>query len=196
MSLLMVVSCQDKPKESFIQGRVIDYDPNMNQIKIIRDANNDISKPDYNTLPLLTFELAKDIIPKGSEPTDGYRINTNAEAGVITVYDPQNNIFKDLKITIVQKIMNVQRDDPLVFDKVTKEPVKFPIIEKGQNTITLYSQRQKIFLKFKVDEKLFELPEKAWRAGDDIKISVQDNKKVIKYTNLTKSDLLNFKTQK
>ncbi|MCX8069450.1 MAG: DUF4881 domain-containing protein [Thermodesulfovibrionales bacterium] len=196
VSLFLLMSCQEKAKETFIQGRVIDYDINTNQVKIIRDANNDMIKPNYNTLPLLTFELPKDIIPKGSEPTDGYRINTDAENGVITVYDPQNNIFKDLKITIVDKVINVQRDDPLVFDKNTKSPVKFPIIEKDKKTITLYSQRQKIYLKFKVDETLFELPEKAWRAGDDIKISTKDNKKITTYTNLTKSDILNFKAQK
>jgi len=192
----LLLACQQKPKETIIQGRVIEYDPNTNYVKIIRDANNDMVKPNYNTLPLMTFELPKEIIPKGSEPTDGYRIALNSDEGIIKVYDPQNNIFKDLKISIIDKKLNIQRDDPLVFDKDKKQSIIFPIINKEKKKIMLYSQRQKIYLIFKVDDSLFSMPEKTWRAGDDVKISVQSDNKITKITNLTKSDLLNFKTQK
>ncbi|MFQ3573225.1 MAG: DUF4881 domain-containing protein [Thermodesulfovibrionales bacterium] len=193
--LLIIIGCEQKKAEVVIQGRVLEYDPQTMIVTIIKDKNADAIRPDYNTLPPEQFILPKDVIQKGFEPTDGYRMKLDADKNNITLYNPETKAFEHIDIVVIDKKTNIQRDDNLVYDIKKQEFRMFPIINKDQNTVTLYSVRQKIYITFKVDKKHIDLPAKAWRAGDDIKISYKDDKKVTKFTNITKSDLLHFKSQ-
>ncbi|MCX8027070.1 MAG: DUF4881 domain-containing protein [Thermodesulfovibrionales bacterium] len=194
--LTLILGCTQQKTETVIQGRVLDYDAKTQTVNVIKDKNTDVIRPDYNTLPPEQFQIPSSLIPKGFEPLDGYRIKLDIENKKITIFNPDTKSFDVIDIVIVDKKMNVQRDDDMVYDKNKQEMRAFPIIDKNKETITLYSVRQKIYTTFKVDKKYLDLPPKAWRAGDDIKISYTGDKKIIKYTNITKSDLLHFKSQK
>lgn len=194
--LILTFGCEQKKSEVIIQGRVLDFNPQTSIVTLIKDKNMDAMRPDYNTLPPEQFEIPKGIIPKGFEPNDGYRIKLDTESKKIIVYNPDTKSIEEIDIVIIEKKTNIQRDDKLVYDIQKQELKVFPIINKTNNTITLYSVRQKIYIVFKVDSKYIGLPPKAWRAGDDIKISLSNDKKVTKFYNITKSDLLHFKSPK
>ncbi len=198
LTLSFILSCQKQPQEALkiTQGRVLEFDPNTLSLLIIVDKNNNNEKPDFNTLPPQRFDLSTDIIEKGSEPTGGYRLNLDTQKKQLTLYNPSEQNIMNVDIKILEQKLNVQRDDPLVYDKKTQTTKNYLSIDKTKKIIHLYSLRQRTYLSFQVEDKYINLPDRAWLSGDYVKIAYKEGTtKALKFTNITKTDLLKFKSQ-
>jgi len=171
------------------QGRVIEFDKEKSTVTFVRDVKADPGNPDYSHLPPLTYEMPKD--PKeisGAEPNAGYRMKLDTVKRQIVIYDSTAKKFRTVDYKLIDQKDSVERDNPLVFDKVSNKSRQFPFVDKEKKTITVYSRRQKILTTFSVPEEYFALPEKTWDAGDEIRIYYKKDGKALKFINISRTD--------
>ena len=171
------------------QGRVIEFDKEKRTVTFVRDVKADPGNPDYSHLPPLTYEMPKDTNEiSGAEPMAGYRIKLDTKKRQVIIYDSVAKNFKTIDYKLIDQKDSVERDNPLVFDKVANKSRQFPIIDKGKKTITVYSRRQKILTTFSVPEDYFALPDKTWDAGDEIRVYYKVDGKAMKFMNISRTD--------
>lgn len=171
------------------QGRVIDFDKTKGTVTLIRDASPDPKNPNYSILPPFTYTIPVDPEEMGPEPKAGYRMKLDTKKKEITIFDPLSQDFKTIQFVLIDQKENVAKNDPLVFDKARKEPKKFPVIDGGKRTISIYSARQKLLITFSLSEKYFVLPVKTWEAGDEIRIYSRETGKAKRLMNISKTDI-------
>jgi hypothetical protein len=187
LSLALVAGCADFGKVD--QGRVVKFDKEKWTATIIRDVKHDPQNPDYSYLPPLTYALPKDPMEMGPEPKAGGRMKLDTKNKQIVILDPTTEKFKTIGYTLVDEKDNIERDDPLVYDKAEKKAKKFPAVDKEKKTISIYSGRQKIFVTFSLPEEYFSLPDSTWDAGDEIRIYYHQEGKAQRAMNITKTDI-------
>jgi len=171
------------------QGRVIEFDREKRTVTFIRDVSTDPRDPSYTRLPPITYELPKDPDEMGAEPKAGLRMKLNTQKKQITIFDPVSKDFKTINYKLIAQKEQVERDDTLVFDKLTGKARKFPIIDKNQKTITFYSDRQKILTTFTVPDQYQAMPDKTWDAGDEVRIYYKEEGKAYRFMNVTRTDI-------
>jgi hypothetical protein len=182
-----MVSCSEFGKVD--QGRVVKFDKDKYTATIIRDVKHDPQNPDYNYLPPLTYALPKDPMEMGPEPKAGGRMKLDTKNKQIVVFDPTSQNFKTINYMLVEEKDNVERDDPLVYDKAEKKAKKFPVVNKDKKTITIYSGRQKILVTFSLPDEYFSLPDSTWDAGDEVRIYYKEEGKAQRCMNITRTDI-------
>lgn len=165
------------------QGRVIAYDKQKGLVTIISDSRQDAKNPDYNTLPPRVYKIPENPSNMGPEPTPGKRMKLDLEKNIIVIFDDATQNFLNIPIEVVDKKLNIRRDNPLVAGK------KFPIIDKEKRTITVYSARQQLLATFKVPEEHINRPPETWIAGDEVRIYYREPGKAHKFMNITKTDI-------
>ena len=171
------------------QGRVIEFDKEKRTVTFVRDVKADPGNPDYSHLPPLTYEMPKDTNEiSGAEPMAGYRIKLDTKKRQVIIYDSVAKNFKTIDYKLIDQKDSVERDNPLVFDKVANKSRQFPIVDKGKKTITVYSRRQKILTTFSVPEDYFAMPDKTWDAGDEIRVYYKVDGKAMKFMNISRTD--------
>ncbi|HMK56749.1 MAG TPA: DUF4881 domain-containing protein [Dissulfurispiraceae bacterium] len=170
------------------QGRVIEFDRDRGTVTMIRDVKTDPGNPEYTYLPPLTYSLPKNVSDIGAEPKTGYRMKLDAANARIIIFDPVTKNFRTIEYKPVKQTENVEKNDPLVFDKSIGREKDFPVIDKISKTITVYSRRQKIVTTFSVQEEFLSMPPKTWEAGDDIRVNYREDGKALKMTNLSRTE--------
>jgi alpha-D-ribose 1-methylphosphonate 5-triphosphate synthase subunit PhnL len=65
----------------------------------------------------------------------------------------------------------------------------FPVIDKGKQTITIYSGRQKILETISVAEEYLSLPPSTWDAGDEVRIYYKQEGKALRFMNVSRTDI-------
>lgn len=187
LPLLLVLACGELGKVD--QGRVVEYDKEKGTITIIRDMRADPKNPDYSHLPPMTYVMPKDPGETGPAPKAGKRMKLDATGHTLTLYDPAAQNFKTIAYTLVEQKDKVDKDDPLVFDKTTDKPKKFPMVDRDKKTITVYSKRQKILTTFSVPDEYFSLPDNTWEAGDEVRIYFKQAGIAQRFMNISKTDI-------
>jgi hypothetical protein len=185
--LLLSFGCGEQGKVD--QGRAIEFDKAKGIVTLIRDASPDPNNPDYSTLPPLTFAIPADPEEMGPDPKAGYRMNLDTKKNQIVIFDPSSQGFKTIQYVLIDCKENIAREDRLVFDKVKKEPRKFPVVDRKKRTISIYSARQKLLITLSVAEEYFALPDRAWEAGDEIRIYSKEKGKAVRLMNISKTDI-------
>ena len=168
------------------QGRVIEYDREKGTVTLIRDLKTDPGNPEYTHLPPLTYTLPKNQGDISAEPKTGYRMKLDTKKSQIIIFEPTTKSFKTIDYKLVKQLDNIEKDDPLVFDKAAGKEKEFPVIDKMAKTITIYSRRQKILTTFTVPEEYLTLPTKTWEAGDDVRIDYKEDGKALRFTNISR----------
>ena len=182
LPLVFLFGCAEGGKVD--QGRVIAFDKDKKLVTIIRDKKIDTLKPDYTYLPPLTYTLPDNPVEIGPLPKAGGRMKLDAETNQITIFDFKTQNFKTIDFRSVEKKTDVAKDDPLVKDK------KFPVIDRVNKIITIYSGRQKILQTISVPEEyLFDLPDSAWDAGDEVRIYYKVDGKALRFMNISQTDI-------
>ncbi len=187
LPLILVLGCGELGKVD--QGRVIEYDKEKGTVTLIRDMKADPKKPDYSHLPPYTYELPKDPAEMGPEPKAGKRMKLDTEKRQITIFDTASQNFKTIDYTLVDQKDNVAKDDPLVYDKATDKPKKFPVVDREKKTITVYSKRLKSLTTFSLPGEYFALPDSTWDAGDEVRIYYKEEGKARRFMNISKTDI-------
>jgi len=185
--LTIIIGCREFGKVD--QGRVVDYDKGKRVCTIIRDKSNDPKNPDYSFLPPLTYELPKNPQEMGPEPRVGLRMKLDPQKKEIIIFDPAIQNFKTITYLPIEQKENVKKDDPQLLDKETKQPRKFPIVDREKKTITIYSKSQKLLLTFTLPDDYFNLPEYTWEEGDEVRIYYKEAGKALRFMNVTQTDI-------
>lgn len=169
------------------QGRVIQFDKAKGTVTIIRDVKADPQNPDYSHLPPMTYDLPADPNEMGPEPKAGLRMKLDTQTKEIVIYDLAAQNFKTIQYTLIDQKENIASDNPLVLEG--QKPKKYPVIDQGKKTITIYSKRQKVLTTFSVPEEYFALPDYTWDNGDEIRVYYKEEGKSLRFMNITKTDI-------
>jgi len=188
--LIFIAGC-GKDLGKVDQGRVIEFDKDKRTVTFIRDIKADPGNPDYSHLPPLTYEMPQDLKEiVGAEPHAGYRMKLDTKKSQIIIYDAAAKNFRVIDYKLIDQKELVDKDSPLIVDQATKKEKQFPIIDKDKRTITVYSKRQKVLSTFTVPNEYFELPEKTWDAGDEIRVYYKQDGKALRFMNISRSETL------
>lgn len=180
-ALMMIMSCDEMGK--VIQGRTIAYDKENKKVTFIEDKSLEKGKPEYVLLPPVVYTIPEDPNEMGAPPSAGQRMKLDVDNNTITIFDTATQQFKEITYTLIDKKVQVGKDDPLVRDKT------FPIINKYEKSIQIYSKRQKILVTFSLPDEYFSLPDETWVAGDEIRIYYKERGKALRMMNITKTDI-------
>jgi len=187
--LLVAVLAGCQQMGSVDQGRVIEFNKEKGTVTMIRDASPNPDKPDYSHLPPVTYQVPTNPDEMGADPKPGKRMKLDANNREIVIYVPALNNFAKIHYTLVDQKENVDPNDPLVFDDVTRKPKTFPVVDQNRKTITIYSRRQKTVTTFSVPDEYFAMPPDTWDNGDEIRIYYKEEGKARRLMNVSKTDI-------
>jgi len=187
--LLVAVLAGCQQMGSVDQGRVIEFNKEKGTVTMIRDASPNPDKPDYSHLPPVTYQVPTNPDEMGADPKPGKRMKLDANNREIVIYVPALNNFAKIHYTLVDQKENVDPNDPLVFDDVTRKPKTFPVVDQNRKTITIYSRRQKTVTTFSVPDEYFAMPADTWDNGDEIRIYYKEEGKARRLMNVSKTDI-------
>ena len=187
--LLVAVLAGCQQMGSVDQGRVIEFNKEKGTVTMIRDASPNPDKPDYSHLPPVTYQVPTNPDEMGADPKPGKRMKLDANNREIVIYVPALNNFAKIHYTLMDQKENVDPNDPLVFDDVTRKPKTFPVVDQNRKTITIYSRRQKTVTTFSVPDEYFAMPADTWDNGDEIRIYYKEEGKARRLMNVSKTDI-------
>ena len=187
LPLVCLTGCFEKGQVD--QGRVVAFDKDKHTAVIIRDKSNDSQNPDYSYLPPLSYSLPTEHLDMGPDPKVGGRMKLDVEKSQIVIFNPAIQNFETIKINILDKKENIEKQDPLVYDVEKKSAKKLPSVDKEKGTVTIYSGRQKLLVTFSVPEPYLAMPENTWDSGDEARIYYKEAGKAIRFMNITKTDI-------
>lgn len=167
------------------QGRCVAYDEKNNTVTLVVDTAIDQNNPHYSG-KVDTFKLPTDPLDMGPAPVAGGRLMVELDKKQILYYDPENKKVETMPITIIETEKNVGSKHP----KVDKK--EFPVIDKQNKTITIYSPRLKELITFRPEApNAFDLPASTWKAGDEVRIAFRNDKRgeAIRFMNVTKTNI-------
>jgi hypothetical protein len=171
------------------QGRVVAYDKEKGLCTLIRDTSSDPKNPNYNYLPPIVYEIPKDPSEMGPEPKPGLRMKLDTQSRQITIFDPTTQNFKTIHYALLDQKENVDKENPLVFDKEKNQSKKFPVVGRDKKTITIFSKRQKILVTMTLPDEYFKLPDYTWEAGDEVRIYYKQAGKALRFMNISQTDI-------
>ena len=101
------------------------------------------------------------------------------------IYDQKTNSVRELAVQFTDVEKNVGSDHPKVKGKT------FPIIDKDQQTVTVYSGRQKSLITFKIPAEAQDYPAYVWTAGDEMRIAYRnaDKAQAMRIMNVSKTNI-------
>ena len=186
---LSLVGCQGESFSKVEQGRTIAFNKDTKEVTLIHDSANDSQKPVYDTLPPSVFKLPVDPKETGPEPKAGQRMKLDTDKKIILIFDTTTQKLVTIPITIVDLQQPIDKEHPLVYDKVEKKAKKFPAIDKEKKTITIYSGRQKMLCTFSVPDNYFSYPASTWDAGDEVRLTYKTPGQALRFMNVTRTDI-------
>lgn len=166
------------------QGRCVAFDRAAKTLTIVVDVNHDQFNPDYSG-GVHTFKLPAEAKEMGPAPDVGGRLMINLEKSELVIYDPATKSVKVVPVEFTDVEKNIKSNHPKVAGK------SFPVIDKEQGTITVYSARLNALVSFKAAPDLLDLPPYAWTAGNEMRIAYRNSDKgqAIRIMNVTKTDI-------
>ena len=171
------------------QGRAIEFDKEKGIVTLIRDVKHDAKNPDYSFLPPVTYQKPVNPQEMGADPKAGYRMKLDTKKKQIVIFDKAAQNFKTIDYVSIDEQENIDRNHPLVYDKVTEKAKKFPAVDRDKKQITIYSPRQKILVTISVPAEYFVLPDYTWDSGDEVRIYFKEPGKALRLMNISKTDI-------
>ena len=166
------------------QGRCVAYDATAKTLTIVVDVTHDQFNPHYSG-GTHTFKLPENPQDMGPAPTPGGRLMIDTTKNIVLVYDQKSNSVREIPVQFTDVEKNVGSDHPKVKGKT------FPLIDKEQQTVTVYSGRQKSLITFKVPAEAQDFPAYMWTAGDEMRIAFRnaDKAQAMRIMNVTKTNI-------
>ncbi len=171
------------------QGRAIEFDKEKGIVTLIRDVKHDAKNPDYSFLPPVSYQKPVNPQEMGADPKAGYRMKLDTKKKQIVIFDKAAQNFKTIDYVSIDEQENIDRNHPLVYDKVTEKAKKFPAVDRDKKQITIYSPRQKILVTISVPAEYFVLPDYTWDSGDEVRIYFKEPGKALRLMNISKTDI-------
>lgn len=166
------------------QGRCVAYDASAKTLTIVVDVTHDQFNPHYSG-GTHTFKLPVESKDMGPVPTPGGRLMIDTAKNIVLVYDQKTNSVREVPVQFTDVEKNVGSDHPKVKGKT------FPVIDKEQQTVTVYSSRLSSLITFKVPASDIDLPPYIWTAGNEMRIAFRNSEKdqAIRIMNVSKTNI-------
>ena len=166
------------------QGRCVAFDANAKTLTIVVDVTHDQFNPHYSG-GTHTFKLPVESRDMGPAPSVGGRLMIDLAKNTVLIYDQKTNSVRELAVQFTDVEKNVGSDHPKVKGKT------FPIIDKEQQTVTVYSGRQKSLITFKIPAEAQDYPAYVWTAGDEMRIAYRnaDKAQAMRIMNVSKTNI-------
>lgn len=166
------------------QGRCVAFDPAAKTMTIVVDVTHDQFNPHYSG-GVHVFKLPAEAKDMGPVPVVGGRLMVDVPKNSVLIYDKKTNSVHDLAVQFTDVEKNVGADHPKVKGKT------FPLVDKEQQTVTVYSRRQKALITFKIPAEALDYPPYVWTAGDEMRVAFRNAQKTqsIRIMNVTKTNI-------
>ena len=166
------------------QGRCVAFDANAKTLTIVVDVTHDQFNPHYSG-GTHTFKLPVESKDMGPSPSVGGRLMIDLVKNTVLIYDQKTNSVRELAVQFTDVEKNVGSDHPKVKGKT------FPMIDKEQQTVTVYSGRQKALITFKVPAEAQDFAPNMWAAGDEMRIAFRnaDKAQAMRIMNVSKTNI-------
>lgn len=166
------------------QGRCVAFNPEAKTITIIVDVTHDQFNPHYSG-GAHTYKLPASPDEMGPTPVVGGRLMIDLAKNTVLIYDNNANAVREIPVQFLDVEKNIQPKHPKVAGKT------FPIVDKEQQTVTVYSNRLSALITFKVPASEIDLPVYAWTAGNEMRIAFRTSAKdqAIRIMNVSKTNI-------
>ena len=166
------------------QGRCVAFDATAKTLTIVVDVTHDQFNPHYSG-GTHTFKLPVESKDMGPSPSVGGRLMIDLVKNTVLIYDQKTSSVRELAVQFTDVEKNVGSNHPKVKGKT------FPIIDKDQQTVTVYSGRQKSLITFKIPAEAQDYPAYVWTAGDEMRIAYRnaDKAQAMRIMNVTKTNI-------
>lgn len=166
------------------QGRCVAFDATAKTLTIVVDVTHDQFNPHYSG-GTHTFKLPVESKDMGPSPSVGGRLMIDLVKNTVLIYDQKTNSVRELAVQFTDVEKNVGSDHPKVKGKT------FPIIDKDQQTVIVYSGRQKSLITFKIPAEAQDYPAYVWTAGDEMRIAYRnaDKAQAMRIMNVSKTNI-------
>jgi hypothetical protein len=153
-------------------------------VTVIRDSAGTTNKPKYDVLPPITVKVPTDPDEMGPHPAAGKRLLFDTDNKKIVVFDAVAGSIKTITYTPLMEASNVAKDD------VRVKGVQFPIVDRQNKAITIYSSRDRKLVKFTLADEYFALPDDTWKAGDDVRYYYKQPGQALRMMNVSATDVM------
>ena len=166
------------------QGRCVAFDATAKTLTIVVDVTHDQFNPHYSG-GTHTFKLPVESKDMGPSPSVGGRLMIDLVKNTVLIYDQKTSSVRELAVQFTDVEKNVGSNHPKVKGKT------FPIIDKEQQTVTVYSGRQKSLITFKIPAEAQDYPAYVWTAGDEMRIAYRnaDKAQAMRIMNVSKTNI-------
>ena len=166
------------------QGRCVAFDATAKTLTIVVDVTHDQFNPHYSG-GTHTFKLPVESKDMGPSPSVGGRLMIDLVKNTVLIYDQKTSSVRELAVQFTDVEKNVGSNHPKVKGKT------FPIIDKEQQTVTVYSGRQKSLITFKIPAEAQDYPAYVWTAGDEMRIAYRnaDKAQSMRIMNVSKTNI-------
>lgn len=166
------------------QGRCVAFNPEAKTITIVVDVTHDQFNPHYSG-GAHTYKLPAAPGEMGPTPVVGGRLMIDLAKNTVLIYDNDAKTVREIPVQFVDVEKNIQPKHPKVAGKT------FPVVDKEQQTVTVYSSRLSALITFKVPASEIDLPVYAWTAGNEMRIAFRTSAKdqAIRIMNVSKTNI-------
>lgn len=165
------------------QGRCVAFNADAKTLTLVEDTSLDQHKPHYSG-KVFTFKLPVDPIDMGPEPVAGDLLQIEPAAKKVWIYDPQTKSVRELSMDM-DVVQGVNAKDSRLKGKA------FPIIDRENNTITVYSPRLEELITLKPTPEQMALPPDTWKLGEEVRVAFRKENKdqAIRVMNVTQTNI-------
>ncbi|MDD4701340.1 MAG: DUF4881 domain-containing protein [Desulfovibrio sp.] len=166
------------------QGRCIAFNPEAKTMTIVVDVTHDQFNPHYSG-GTHTYKLPTKPGEMGPPPDVGGRLMVDLAKNTVLIYDADTKTIREVPVQFVDVEKNIRPKHPKVAGKT------FPVIDKEQQTVTVYSGRLSALITFKVPAADIDLPPYTWAAGSEMRIAFRNSDKdqAIRIMNVSKTNI-------
>lgn len=166
------------------QGRCVAFNPEAKTMTIVVDVTHDQFNPHYSG-GAHTYKLPAAPGEMGPTPVVGGRLMIDLTKNTVLIYDNDAKTVREIPVQFVDVEKNIQPKHPKVAGKT------FPVVDKEQQTVTVYSSRLSALITFKVPASEIDLPVYAWTAGNEMRVAFRtsDKDQAIRIMNVSKTNI-------
>lgn len=166
------------------QGRCVAFNPEAKTMTIVVDVTHDQFNPHYSG-GAHTYKLPAAPGEMGPAPVVGGRLMIDLTKNTVLIYDNDAKTVREIPVQFVDVEKNIQPKHPKVAGKT------FPVVDKEQQTVTVYSSRLSALITFKVPASEIDLPVYAWTAGNEMRVAFRtsDKDQAIRIMNVSKTNI-------
>ena len=181
-SLALLAGCD--LKGGVEQGRCVAYEKGKS-VTIVAEKLVDGKGTYAESAQILTYKLPVAARDMGPTPETGFLLSADPDKGFVLMYDKAANKVAKLAVNFTDVEKNVDAKHP----KVSGKP--FPIIDKGQQTVTVYSAAMKTLLTFKIPAEAMNYDDSAWKFGNELRVAFLNASKeqALRIMNCTKTSI-------